>query len=71
MKPRLRIIDGQPVAVEPLPPTDAAGKRQRALEIARKRFGRPFAHQPGTDWQPRPTRLLSEWLARRTTGKTA
>ena len=34
------------------------------LQRARRRFGRPFAHQRGTDWKPRETPLLTEWMQR-------
>lgn len=35
------------------------------LEIARQRFGRPFAHEPGTRWKPRATPVLTEWMQQR------
>lgn len=53
-KPRFRIIAGRPVSVDPKP-----------IDNARRRFGRPFAHESGTDWKPRETPLLAEWMASR------
>lgn len=44
---------------------------RQKLEAARKRFGRPFAHQPGTDWKPRTTPVLLDWLANHDAGKGA
>lgn len=38
--------------------------RQKLAE-ARERFGRPFSHEPGTDWKPRTTPVLIEWLTHR------
>lgn len=55
-KPHLRIIAGRPVTVD---------RRESAIEAARRRFGRPFAHEPGSDWKPRQQPLLIEWLASR------
>jgi len=71
VKPHLRIIDGQPVPVEPpvrrapQPDEHPAVKRERAVQIARQRFGQPFCHEHGATWKPRSTRVLEEWLARR------
>ena len=29
---------------------------------AREKFGRPFAHEPGSDWVPRKVPVLTEWM---------
>lgn len=55
-KPRLRIVDGIPVEVKLESP---------ALTEARIRFGRKFACEPGSNWKPRSTPFLLEWLSRR------
>ena len=55
-KPRFRIIAGRPISVDPVNAKVAA---------ARRRFGKPFAHEHGSTWQPRETPLLAEWMARR------
>jgi hypothetical protein len=76
MKPRLRIVDGLAVPVGQVPPKapppdPSIDRRKAALDVARERFGKPFAHEYGSTWKPRATRLLTEWLARRTNEKTA
>lgn len=53
-KPRFRIIAGRPVSVDPQP-----------IDTARRRFGKKFAHEPGSTWRPRETPLLAEWMAGR------
>ena len=77
MKPHLRIIGGRPVAVEtpvrraaPQPDEHPAVKRERAVQIARQRFGQPFCHEHGATWKPRSTKLLEEWIARRRIAKS-
>ena len=56
-KPRLKVIGGRPVPliVEPHVETQ--------LERARRRFGRPFAHETGSDYRTRPAPyVLDSWL---------
>lgn len=60
-KPHLRSINGQLVEAP------RAG-RETPIEAARRRFGRAFAHEKGSSWEPKSTRLLTEWLAKRVTG---
>ena len=60
-KPHLRVIGDKLVVVE----KSVATQRETPLDAARRRFGRPFAHEAGTNWQPRPVRLLTEWLSTR------
>lgn len=31
---------------------------------ARKRYGKPFAHEPGSTYKPNQTPVLLQWLAR-------
>lgn len=31
---------------------------------ARKRYGKPFAHEPGSSYKPNQTPVLLQWLAR-------
>lgn len=61
MKPHLQIIAGRPVAVDPT---------RKRIDEARRRFGRPFAHEAGTNWRPRDTLYLTVWLAERMRAKT-
>lgn len=55
-KPRFRIVDGKPHPVE---------GRETGIEAARRRFGQPFAHEPGARWKPRSTPLLTEWMQKK------
>lgn len=55
-KPHFRVIAGRPVSVNLENPR---------LETARRRFGRKFAHELGSTWQPRDTPVLSAWMAGR------
>lgn len=55
-KPHFLIIAGRPCEVK---------EPESKIEQARKRFGGPFAHEPGTRWKPRATRLLTDWMATR------
>lgn len=48
IKPRLKLVDGQPM------PTSK-------LELARLRFGRPFAHEQGTSFLRHPENVLTRW----------
>ncbi len=48
MKPRLKLVDGQP-----MPATK--------LEAARLRFGRPFAHEQQTSFLRHPEPVLTRW----------
>lgn len=60
-KPRFRIVAGRPV--------EQLSLRENAVESARRRFGQPFAHEPGARWKPRQTPLLIEWLSKRKSGE--
>ena len=51
-KPHLKIIAGRPVTVHEDSPQ---------LAEARRRFGRPFAHEPGSNWIAYPERVLTRW----------
>lgn len=62
MKPHLKSVNGQLIVAERQP------GRESAIDAARRRFGTKFAHEPGSTWKPRSTRLLTEWLAKRVTG---
>ena len=53
MKPHLKIVAGRPVTV---PHAESP-----AMAKARERFGRKFAHEPGSDWQEHPERVLTRW----------
>lgn len=59
-KPHLRIVDGKPVEVPDL---------QRRVEEARRKFGRLFAHEPGSDYTPRTVSVLTEWQSQRVGAK--
>lgn len=50
-KPRLKLVNG-----EPMPLTK--------LGMARLRFGRPFAHEPGTSFLRHPEPVLTRWSKR-------
>lgn len=54
MKPRLKLVGGEPVQVKPASP---------AVEKARERFGagRKFIHELGTDFLRYPEPVLSRW----------
>ena len=57
-KPRLKVIAGRPVVIdEPVPETP--------IERARRRFGKKFSFEPGTEWKPREVPLLTEWMQSR------
>ena len=51
-KPRFTLIAGRPVAL----PTG-----ESKVDIARKRFGRPFAHEPGSNFIRYPEPVLTRW----------
>lgn len=53
MKPRLKIVEGQPVRV---------GVAASAIERARQRHGKPFAHEPGSDFKPHEIPVLTRWM---------
>jgi hypothetical protein len=55
VKPALTVVSGSPAPVS----------RTEAVQAARKRFGKPFAHEPGSNYEPRATRVLTEWMAKR------
>ena len=40
-------------------------KPQSAVDIARQRHGKPFAHEPGSTWKQHDTPLLLKWLQSR------
>lgn len=35
--------------------------QDKRLAQAREKFGRLFAHEPGTNWKPEPRPLLTRW----------
>lgn len=40
------------------------------INRARQRHGKPFAHEPGSDWEPHETPVLTQWMAnRKATGR--
>lgn len=51
MKPRLKLA--LPMATGSSP--------QTARDLAKARFGRKFAHEPGTDFQRYPEPVLTRW----------
>lgn len=53
--------------------TQAMNLRLVKVEEARRRHGKPFAHESGNVWRPRETPVLTEWMANRkhTTGPEA
>lgn len=53
MKPHFRVIDGQHIPVR---------GNESPLERARRRFGRKFAHEPGTDYERKAEPVLTRWL---------
>lgn len=61
-KPHLRIVEGKTVRSE---------RRESAVEAARRRHGKPFAHEAGSTFKPRSTRLLTEWMASRVKKESA
>jgi hypothetical protein len=64
-KPRLRVIAGRPVVIACEEP------RETPVEAARRRYGKPFAHERGAEfkWQSGPT-VLAQWLAERIAART-
>ena len=36
--------------------------REEKICEARKRHGKPFAHEAGSEWKPRAVPVLTEWL---------
>lgn len=56
MKPHLRVVGDQLVE---------ASRTDSKLEAARRRHGKPFAHDPKSTWKPRSQPVLIEWLASR------
>lgn len=48
--------------------TIANNIRLLKVEEARRRHGKPFAHEEGSNWRPRETPLLTEWMGRRVNG---
>lgn len=34
------------------------------LDDARKKFGQPFVHEPGSRWKPDNTPFLTKWMQR-------
>lgn len=60
MKPRLKIVEGQPVQV---------GVAMSAVDRARQRHGKPFAHEPGSDFKPHEVPVLTRWMQSRGDGK--
>lgn len=54
MKPHLKIVAGRPVTVP--------AAESPAMAKARERFGRKFAHEPGSDWQEHSDRVLTRYM---------
>lgn len=50
--------------------TEAMNLRLVKVEEARRRHGKPFAHEAGNFYRPRETPVLTEWLASRVNGNT-
>lgn len=50
-KPRLKLAD--------------LAKPQTPIDRARQRHGKPFAHEPGSDWKPKETPVLTQWMQSR------
>lgn len=61
-KPRFKLVEGN------LTPLDMPTTPSK-VDLARKKFGKPFAHEEGSPWVPRTTRLLTDWLSKRTREK--
>ena len=63
-KPRFRIVAGRPVEQYRLQ------ERETPIEVARRRYGKPFAFEPGAkfEWKSGPT-VLAAWLMKRRLGK--
>ena len=57
-KPHLKIVGNEVVP--------AARPLTAAVAEARKKHGKPFAHEKGSTFRPRETPLLTEWLSTRT-----
>ena len=55
---KLTVIANRPVSVP-------IARRETPVEAARRRFGRLFAHEPGSTWRPQPELFLTKWLASR------
>ena len=53
-------LDALMVATQTDPERTKAGNFK--LVQARERFGKKFAHEPGSDWQPRKAPVLTEWM---------
>ena len=43
--------------------------RSDLIAKARERHGKPFAFEPGSDWQPKAVPVLTEWLQHQTREK--
>lgn len=52
-KPRLKIVEGRHVEV-----TD----RETPVQAARRRHGKPFAHEDGSDYRPHEVPVLTRWM---------
>lgn len=50
--------------------TAANNIRLVKVEEARRRHGKPFAHEEGSNWRPRETPLLTEWMGQRVKGNS-
>ena len=56
-KPRLAVIAGRQVVIDTEPHVESL------IERARRRFGRPFAHETGSEYRTRPAPyVLDSWL---------
>ena len=55
-KPHFRVVAGRPVEVS---------SPESRIDAARKRFGGPFSHEPGTRWKPHEVPVLTAWMQSR------
>jgi len=56
MKPMMKIVAGRPVVLHVC---------SDAVTQARKRHGKPFSHEPGSNWKPHEVPVLTQWLQSR------
>lgn len=50
-KPRLKLVDNEPVPI----------MSERVAE-ARRKHGKPFAHERGSDYKPHEVPVLTRWM---------
>lgn len=56
-KPRLKVVAGRPVVIDAEPIDKVARARQR--------HGKPFAHEPGSNYKPNEVPVLTRWMQSR------